>query len=655
MCGIAGIFDLNGGPVAESDLANMCEAMAHRGPDGGGFHLTPGLGLGMRRLSVIAPTGGSQPVHNEDGTVWVVFNGEIYNFRDLRRQLEARGHVFYTRTDTEVIPHLYEEYGAECVDSLRGMFGFALWDARRRRLLLARDRLGVKPLYWTQAKGQLIFASELKAILQLPVVERRINWGSLNHLFTFLTTPGRESIIEGVHKLEPGHVLEASAEVGVRVNRYWALRFEPDYGKPETHFVEGVQGLIEESVKLRLVSDVPLGAFLSGGIDSSAVVATMARLTSQPVQTFSIGFAESDFNELSHARVVAERFGTEHHELVVEPSAVDIIEDIAWYLDEPFGDSSAIPTYLVSRMASEYVTVVLSGDGGDELFAGYEKYLIEDRERNALPAGARAALRALGRLMPDGMMGRNFVNHHGLIAAERYLDASTLFREGQKRRLFRPEAYAQLEEGAPWFKEALALLPGRGHWLSELQHLDIEKSLPLDILTKVDRMSMAHSLESREPLLDHKLVEFAATIPAELQIRNGSGKYILKRAMRGVLPDAVIDRRKQGFGVPLGHWFRGQLSGLLRDVLLSEPALERGVFDPSYVLKLIERHESGQDLGLHLWTLISFELWCRTFLDQTASCLGTSHRGSSSLIDHAAGRAAMSIPTLGTAIPANPV
>jgi asparagine synthase (glutamine-hydrolysing) len=616
MCGIAGIFDQGGGPMDEQALLDMCAAMMHRGPDEGGVHLAPGVALGMRRLSIIDLSGGSQPVRNEDGTVWVVFNGEIYNFRDLRRELTAAGHVFYTHTDTEVIAHLYEEHGLDCVQHLRGMFGFALWDAKRRQLLVARDRLGVKPLYWTETGGRLIFASELKAILQVPGVERQINWGSLDHLFTFLTTPSSESIVAGIHKLEPGHVLVASAEKGVSVRRYWAPRFEPAQDKPESYFVEGVRGLIEESVKLRMISDVPLGAFLSGGLDSSAVVANMARLTNQPVKTFSIGFAESDFNELRYARMVAERFGTEHHELVLEPSVVEIVEDIAWYLDEPFGDSSAIPTYLVSQMASQHVTVVLSGDGGDELFAGYDKYLIEGRERAALPAVARAALRALGSVMPDGMRGRNFVNHHGLDAAERYLDASTLFREDQKRRLFTPQAYARVAQGDAQ-AGARALLPGSGHWLSELQQLDLARALPLDILTKVDRMSMAHSIESREPLLDHKLVEFCGTIPPELQTRNGTGKHVFKQAMRGVLPDEIIDRRKQGFGVPLGHWFRGQLSGFTRDLLLSGPALGRGIFDQAYVLKLIERHERGQDLGLQLWTLISFELWCRTFLDRT--------------------------------------
>jgi len=619
MCGIAGIFDLHGGPVEGRDIARMCDALTHRGPDEGGHHLAPGIGLGMRRLSVIDVAGGSQPIRNEEGTVWVVFNGEIYNFRDLRRDLIASGHLFHTHTDTEVIAHLYEEYGASCVEHLRGMFAFALWDAGRQQLLIARDRLGVKPLYWTEAGGRLMFASELKAILQLAEVKRQLNWGSVDHLFTHLTTPSSDSIIEGVHKLEPGHVLTATRGEGIRLHRYWEPRFEPDRGRTESHFIDGVRGLLEESVKLRLVSDVPLGAFLSGGLDSSAVVATMAGLMDQPVKTFSIGFAESDFNELGYARTIAERFGTEHHELMVEPGVVDILEDIAWFLDEPFGDSSAIPTYLVSKMAAEHVTVVLSGDGGDELFAGYDKYRIEGRERGALPAAARSALRAVGRLMPDGMKGRNFIRHHGLSGAKRYLDASTLFREDQKRRLFQPEAYARLAEGDAARNAAAAFLCGQKHWLSELQQLDLERSLPLDILTKVDRMSMAHSLESREPLLDHKLVEFAATIPPEMQMRNGSGKFVFKQAMRGLLPDEVIDRRKQGFGVPLGHWFRGRLSGFMRDLLLSGPALGRGIFEPAYVLKLIERHESGQDLGLHLWTLISFELWCRAFLDGTAA------------------------------------
>jgi asparagine synthase (glutamine-hydrolysing) len=619
MCGIAGIFDLASGPVSRRDVASMCDAIVHRGPDEGGFHMARGVGLGMRRLSIIDVEGGSQPVSNEDGTVWVIFNGEIYNFKELRRDLEARGHTFCSNTDTEVIAHLYEEYGTDCVDHLRGMFGFAIWDETKRRLMLARDRLGVKPVYWTRSKSRLVFASELKAILQLPEVERRLNFGSMDHLFTFLTTPASESIIEGVHKLEPGHILIATEAAGVQIHRYWAVRFEPDQGRSEAYFVEGVQRLLEESVKLRLVSDVPLGAFLSGGIDSSAVVALMARQSARPVQTFSIGFSERDFDELRYARMVAERFGTDHHELVIEPSVVDVLDDITWYLDEPFGDSSAIPTYFVSKLAAEHVTVALSGDGGDELFGGYSRYLIESSERGAVPEGMRTLLRGLGRLMPEGMKGRNFVNHHGLKGGARYLDGSTLFREDEKRKLFRPETRALLAGGDSSRNESLAMLDSTGHWLSNIQRLDIERSLPLDILTKVDRMSMANSLESREPLLDHKLVEFAATIPAEMHLRGGSGKHILKTAMRGLLPDTVIDRPKQGFGVPLAHWFRGRLSGYLRDLLLSETAKGRGLFEPAYVLAIIERHEKGRDLGLQLWTLISFELWCRRFLDVAAS------------------------------------
>ncbi len=615
MCGIAGILDLEGGPVLSEDLVSMCDALVHRGPDEAGFHVARGLGLGMRRLSVIDLEGGSQPVRNEDGTVVVVFNGEIYNFRDLRRDLVSSGHTFTSHTDTEVIAHLYEEHGVACVEHLRGMFAFALWDEKRRQLLIARDRLGVKPLYWTQKSGRLLFASELKAILQLEEVERDLNWASVDHLFTFLTTPSKESIVEGVHKLEPGRLLVASAEKGVSIHRYWAPRFEPDHGKKESHFVDGVRGLLEESVKLRLVSDVPLGAFLSGGLDSSAVVATMARLMDQPVKTFSIGFAESDYDELEYARLVAAKFGTDHHELVLEPDVIDVLEDIAWYLDEPFGDSSAIPASPVWKRPAAHCTAVLSGDGGDGVFGGDGKYRIEGREREALPHLARAALRGIGALMPDGMKGRNFVRHHGLPEGERYLDALTLFREDQKRRLFEPAVYASFPAGDASSREAAALLGGDAHWLSRLQQLDIERALPLDILTKVDRMSMAHSLEAREPLLDHKLLEFAATIPPQMQMRNGSGKYVFKQAMRGVLPDRVIDRAKQGFGVPLGHWFRGRLSGFIRDLLLSGRALRRGIFNQAYVLKLIERHEAGHDLGLHLWTLISFELWCRTFLE----------------------------------------
>jgi len=400
MCGIAGIVSLEGKPVFEREVRDMCAAITHRGPDDEGYYFGTGVGLGMRRLSIIDLASGRQPIRNEDGSVWVVFNGEIYNFRELRRDLEGRGHVFSTNTDTETIVHLYEEYGKRAVDHMRGMFTFALWDQRTRQLLLARDRVGIKPLYYAEIDGRILFASELKAILQLAEVERKINWSAASHLFTFLSTPPADAIIEGVRKLEPGHLLIASPGRAPVIERYWDLKFEPDYARGENHFVERVRELLDESVRLHLISDVPLGAFLSGGIDSSSIVARAAALTPVPLQTFSIGFDEPDYNELDHARVVARMFGTDHQELTLGPDALDQMEDLAWHLDEPFGDSSAIPTYMVSRLASQKVKVVLSGDGGDELFAGYDKYLVE--QRGAKPLGiARARPQPAGSHRPD--------------------------------------------------------------------------------------------------------------------------------------------------------------------------------------------------------------------------------------------------------------
>jgi asparagine synthase (glutamine-hydrolysing) len=575
------------------------------------------IGLGMRRLSIIDLNTGHQPVRNEDGTIWTVLNGEIYNYRELRADLKSRGHRFYTSTDTEVVVHLYEEFGTECVSRLRGMFGLAVWDARRQSLFIARDRLGIKPLYYTEAEDRFLFASELKCLLELPEVDRELNWGSVNHLFTTLCTPNTESIIAGVHKLPPGHSLTLRADGTRKLVRYWEVNFEPDHSKSEEWFAEHLRQNLEESVDMHLVSDVPVGAFLSGGLDSSSVVAIMARKSDRPVKTFSIGFEEQGFNETGAARRVAEQFGTEHTELILKPDVEAMVEDIAWHLDEPFGDSSAIPTYMVSKLAAEQVKVVLSGDGGDELFAGYDKYRVEQRERRYeyAPAPLRKLLGLIGNSMPEGAKGRNFLRHVALSGAERYLDASTLFKADQKRRLFRPEFARLLAEHDPWREASVYLDRPDGDWLSALQHWDLKNYLPLDILTKVDRMSMAHSLEARVPLLDHKLVEFAATIPPEFRLRNGEGKSIFKRAMRGILPDEIIDRRKQGFAVPLGHWFRGRLGGFARELLLPSNGRRGQLFDRGYIAELLSMHERGRDLNLQLWTLISFELWCRRFLD----------------------------------------
>jgi len=617
VCGIAGIVRWDGRPVAEDDVRAMCRAMVHRGPDEEGVYLGAGVGLGMRRLSIIDLEGGQQPISNEDGSIWVVFNGEIYNHRELRRQLTRGGHTFRTASDTETIVHLYEDLGPRAVERLRGMFAFALWDAPRRQLLLARDRLGIKPLYYADIDDGVVFASELKPILQRPDIGRDLNWEAVGHLFTFLATPSSSSIVKGVRKLEPARIATATDGRAVRVERYWDVEFQPDEHSSEDELADRLRELLVEAVKLHQISDVPIGAFLSGGIDSSAVVATMAQLTSGRVKTFSIGFDEENYSELEHARRVAKQFGTDHHELILRPDVVQIAEDLAWYLDEPFGDTSAIPTYMVSKLASEHVTVVLTGDGGDELFAGYDKYVTEQRERqyDRVPATIRQALGAVGRVMPERVPGRRFLSHLALEGPRRYLDASTLFRTDELRKLFRHEAFRQIAAHDPWTHALMELGRVGSDWVAALQYCDLQTYLPLDILTKVDRMTMAHSIEARPPLLDHRVVEFAATVPVRYRLHDGTTKYLLKRAMRGILPDRIIDRPKKGFAVPLARWFRGELAGFARDVLFSDACRERGLFDTKHVERLIALHQSGRDLDLQLWTLLSFELWCRRVLD----------------------------------------
>src|SRR5260221_1312179 len=615
MCGIAGIFDLEGRPVTRPEIASMCSGIVHRGPDAEGIHLSGAVGLGMRRLAIIDLTTGDQPIGNEDGSVSDVAKGELDSFRELRGKLIGNGHRFRTTGDTEVLVHLYEERGARMVDDLRGMFAFALWDERRRRLLLGRDRLGIKPLYYALVDGRLLFASELKALLRVQGLERRINWKAFSRLLASLTTPPSESILAGVHKLEPAHVLTADARQGVRVERYWDVRFAPIEGRSEPALVDQLRELLEESVRLHLVSDVPVGAFLSGGVDSSGVVAHMARSSPQQVKTFSIGFREADFSETAAARLVAETFGTDHHERILETDTVAIVDDVAFHLDEPFGDSSAIPAYLVSKVAAEQVKVVLSGDGGDELFAGYDRYLVEGRERifRHVPTGARRALRALARRLPRAVPGRRYASHVALPDEDRYLDAVTLFGSRERDELLRPELRDLLARHDPWREERRLMARRQGDWLAPLQHLDLTRYLPLDVLTKVDRMSMAHSLEVRVPLLDHRLVEFAATLPLPDRLRGRSTKHLLKRALQGLVPDAILQRPKRGFAIPLGRWFQGPLRGFARDLLLSPHSFARDVFERPALERLLSGPSDG-DLGLKLWTVLSFELWCRAFL-----------------------------------------
>jgi asparagine synthase (glutamine-hydrolysing) len=621
MCGIAGIVSLGGPPPRGVELRAMARALVHRGPDAIGAYLGGRAGLVMRRLSVIDLETGAQPVTNEDGRVWAVFNGEIYNYRELRRELIGRGHRFVSESDTETIVHLYEEMGPACVDKLRGMFAFAVWDERLQRLMLARDRIGIKPLYYAMARGRLAFASEVKALLRLPEIPRSLSWPAVDHLLDVGTTPPGTSIVDGILKLEPGHVLLATPRHGVRTRRYWSFAIRPDRSRSPAWFEARLRSLLDETVRLHMISDVPVGAFLSGGIDSSAVVATMARWTGRPIETLSVGFPDPAYDESAPARQASRRLGTRHHEEVVGPEAADLLREITWYLDEPFGDPSSIPTYLLARLAARHVTVVLSGDGGDELFAGYDRYLVEhaERRRDVLPRPLRAAVGAVGSLLPWGTPGRAYLRHLALSGAERYIDAQTLFRRDERRSVLTRDAEEMLPPESPRRGDVAAIGGFRGHWLSALQTHDVNRYLPLDILVKVDRATMAHSLEARVPLLDHVLVEFAATVPPELHLRGGRMKDLLKRAVADRVPASVIDRPKQGFAVPLDAWFRGPLGGVLREILLSEVTASRGIVDTSAVERIIGLHDRGRDYALQLFTLVSLELWCRTFLDRAVA------------------------------------
>ncbi|PYS98853.1 MAG: asparagine synthase (glutamine-hydrolyzing), partial [Acidobacteria bacterium] len=541
MCGIAGFAGDNTKLTTEEradTLERMLRVIRHRGPDDQGALLSEGVALGMRRLSIIDLAGGHQPMSGEDGRVTVVFNGEIYNYRELQPELERRGHVFQTHSDTETIVHAYEERGAACVEDLRGMFAFAIWDARRRELFIARDRVGKKPLYYTlTARGTLVFGSELKSLLEHAEVEREIDLEALDAYLTFGYVPDPLSIFRGVHKLPPGHHL-TFADGRVQVRSYWDFEYEPTEARREEDYIEELRALLEEAVRLRLVADVPLGAFLSGGVDSSTVVGLMARNTSRPVKTFSIGFSEDSYDELRFARVAAREFGTDHHEFVVTPEVCHCIDELAWHLDEPFADSSAIPTYAVSKMARAHVTVALSGDGGDELFGGYTRYLVErSRSRfGRVPRVVRQNLmRPLSRRLPHAAWGRNYLYNVSLDPVARYLDSISYMTSLNKLALYTEDFRRRLNGGAgrpaALFSEYAARVR-TGDPLDTLLYLDSKTYLPGDILTKVDRMSMAASLEARVPLLDHKLIEFVTRIPAPLKVRGLEAKRIFKRAVR---------------------------------------------------------------------------------------------------------------------------
>jgi asparagine synthase (glutamine-hydrolysing) len=628
MCGIAGIAGEGG--VDTATIHRMCESIVYRGPDDEGIFVKDGVGLGMRRLSIIDLAGGHQPVCNEERTIWIVFNGEIYNFQELRQELVSRGHRFSTHTDTEVIVHLYEDLGADCVRELRGMFAFAIYDQPRQRLLLARDRLGIKPLHYAQSGDRLLFGSEIKAILAVAPELAESNPQALLQYFYFGYIPDPATAFTPIHKLPPGHLLEF--EKGkVKVRKYWDL---PQYGthspRSEEECLEELEYRLEEAVRIRLIADVPLGAMLSGGMDSSTVVALMARASAAPVKTFSIGFKHADFNEAAYARLVAERFGTEHHELILEPNVLETVEFITRSLEEPFGDSSVLPTYYISCLARKHVTVALSGDGGDEAFAGYERYWIHlhHRAHDWIPQWAgRLYRQRIHPWIPRGVPGRSMAYSISLPWNERYTEGVSLQPFQREMALLSPDFVNSRAGGDPMqlFRDTLDQAPARDP-LSRVLYLDSKTYLPGDILTKVDRMSMLASLEARVPILDHKFLEWVTALTPEWKMKNGEPKYIFRKlAERVGVPREVLYRKKQGFALPLVHWMRDELKDLILTVLLEPRALQRGYMNPRGVRRLLDEHfQARRDHSARIWRLLMFEMWHRNFLENVSTPALTS-------------------------------
>jgi asparagine synthase (glutamine-hydrolysing) len=610
------------GVVDAGDVRRMCHTMVHRGPDDEGIYTQGPVGLGMRRLSIIDIAGGHQPIHNEDESVWVVFNGEIYNFPELRRDLESRGHRFYTHSDTEVIVHLYEEMGADCVKKLRGMFAIALYDRRQRRLLLARDRLGKKPLHYAWSQGRLLFASEMKAILAVAPELAEVNPEGLLQYFYFGYIPDPLTAFQQIHKLPPGHLLEYT-DGRCTIRQYWDV---PTYGTEvemtEEECLQELERKLADAVRMRLISDVPLGALLSGGVDSSIVVALMARASPGRVKTFSISFRADEFEESAHARRVAQHFGTEHQELLVEPNLEETLQFLSGMLEEPFGDSSMLPTYYVCRMARQQVTVALSGDGGDELFAGYDRYQVAMNHRHFdhVPDWmGRIYRRRLHHRLPSGTYGKNRAWNASLSARERYLDdISILPALHREKNIFTEEflrASARLPDPLLQFRRYYDAAPASDA-LSRILYLDTKTYLAGDILTKVDRMSMATSLEVRAPMLDHEFVECVAGLPIRWKSQNGKRKYLLKKlAERLGVPSTAVHRPKQGFALPLFQWMKNELKEQFLSVLLEPRTLQRGYFKPDAVRTLLSEHLRGRrDRSGLLWRMLVLELWHRNFL-----------------------------------------
>jgi len=634
MCGINGIAlsSRSGRRIDRGVVERMRDVITHRGPDDDGIYIDEQVGLGHRRLSIVDVAAGHQPMTNEDGSLQITYNGEIYNHADFREELEAKGHVYKTHCDTETILHLYEEHGEQCVNYLRGMFAFAIWDRRRKELFVARDRLGVKPLYYVHTRdGSLYFGSEIKTLLEASAVKPELNFRMLPDYLANHAPSGEETLFVGVKRLLPGYTM-LWRDGDLRVSRYWDVSFvkHDDDGRSDKDYIAEWGELFRTSVRLRLMADVPLGMFLSGGIDSSAIAAVMSGMVSEPIKTFSVAFKEREANELEYARLVAQAFKTNHHEIVVSPEDFfTALPRLVWHEDEPLAHPSSVALYFVSLLASDHVKVVLTGEGSDELLAGYGRYrktilnvALGARYHSLTPSSVRRLLRRQLEVMPGARLRQKLLRTFLAVSPDIetiYFDNFAVFTRAMQAELLTPEARERTGKIDPYagVRDALAQTDAAS-LLDRLLYADIKTYLH-ELLMKQDQMSMATSIESRVPFLDHKLVEFTSGLPERLKLRGWTTKYVLRQSMKGLLPDAILSRPKMGFPVPIGAWFRGAYSSVIDEYVLSERSLARGIFSPDFVRGIVSRHRSGEDHAERLWALVNFEMWQRQFFDGEAT------------------------------------
>ena len=624
MCGINGIAfsKKSKRKIDRRVLENMRDVQFHRGPDDGGMFIDENVGLGHRRLSIVDVSHGAQPMFNEDGSLVIIYNGEIYNHADYRAELEAKGHVYQTHCDTETILHLYEEYGAKCVEKLRGMFAFAIWNRREQTLFIARDRLGVKPLYYVyDREGNLFFGSEIKTLLEAGAVKPELNYNALPDQLANHGTSFDETLFKNVKRLLPGHSLFWH-DGKLRIEEFWDVQFEPKHeGKSDQDYIEEWREMFKHSVKLRLMADVPLGMFLSGGIDSSAICAMMSEMVDEPIKTFSVGFAEREANEFEYARIVANAYKTEHHEITITPEQFFAeLPNLVWHEDEPLGFIASVPLYFVSKLAQKHVKVVLTGEGSDEILAGYGRYAkavsllnYGEKYESLTPNFLREIVKS-GASLVGGKLNRTFLTRQADIE-NLFLDNFGIFPKAMQEKLLSPETKARISEQNPYFYQ--------NKWLAKTDAKDIlDKLLYVDtktylheLLMKQDQMSMAASIESRVPFLDHQLVEFTAKMPVNMKLRGKTTKWILREAMRGILPDKILTRSKMGFPVPVGNWFRGEFRHIVDEYVLNERSLSRGIFEANFVHELVQNHQAGENHDQRLWFLVNFEIWQRQIFD----------------------------------------